>query len=170
MRQLRGDLLAYECDAIVVTTNGFTKQNGDCVMGRGIALQVANIYPQLPNILGDSIKRHGNKVVAFDFEDEHPAIVAFPVKPITVISDGTNVVSHMRNKFPKGAVVPGFACIAEKDLIEQSLKQLVDGVNQMGWTNVACPRFGCGAGELSWEEIEPLAERYLDDRFVVFTF
>ena len=41
--------------AIVITTNGFTKSNGEAVMGRGIAEQFKNAYPELPRVLGSKI-------------------------------------------------------------------------------------------------------------------
>jgi len=33
---------------IVITTNGAIKNDGSCVMGRGVAKQAADKYPELP--------------------------------------------------------------------------------------------------------------------------
>ena len=41
MKEIRGDLFTQEADTICITTNGFVKANGECVMGRGCAKQLA---------------------------------------------------------------------------------------------------------------------------------
>ena len=40
----------------------------------------------------------------------------------------------------------------------------------MGWSKVLIPRPGCGYGELNWQDIKPLLESILDDRFISVTF
>lgn len=170
MKEAIGNMLHVDCDALVVTTNGFVKKDGSCVMGRGIAKQLATHIPELPYVLGKAIKQHGNRVFKFNFEGINETIITFPVKPVNGISDGTNVVAHMMNQFPVGSVVCGFAMKAEPTIIEQSLKELVQLVDKFGFEDVICPRFGCGAGELQWAQIKPLAESYLDDRFTSYTF
>ena len=170
MKEAIGNMLHVDCDAVVVTTNGFVKKDGACVMGRGIAKQLAQHIPSLPYELGAAIKQHGNRVFKFNFEGISETIITFPVKPVRGFSDGTNVVAHMMHQFPVGSVVCGFAMKAEPIIIEQSLVELVTLVNKFGYKDVICPRFGCGAGELSWNQIKPLAEQYLDDRFTAYTF
>lgn len=61
---------------IVITTNGTIKGNGQAVMGRGIALQCAQMYPEFPKMLGDWLRQGGNHVRAF--VGYH--IITFPVK------------------------------------------------------------------------------------------
>ena len=41
---------------IVITTNGFVKKNGECVMGRGIAQQTRDKFPGFAKKLGTAIK------------------------------------------------------------------------------------------------------------------
>ena len=48
-----------EADVIVVTTNSFVKRNGEVAMGRGIALEAKNRYPQLPKLFGERIPHLG---------------------------------------------------------------------------------------------------------------
>lgn len=167
MRELTCNMLNTECDVLVVTTNGFVKANGECVMGKGIAKQIANIDPSIPKLLGSLIRTNGN-IVQYITDIDGIKIVAFPVKPISAISDGTNYVSHM--SFPIGSKIPGWACKADISIIEASLLQLADLVLPYNANTILCPRFGCGAGELSWETVKPIAERYLDDTFIACTF
>lgn len=42
------------------TTNGTVKNNGQLVMGRGTAKQVADMHPGIPAILGDMVSAYGN--------------------------------------------------------------------------------------------------------------
>jgi hypothetical protein len=98
------------------------------------------------------------------------AIISFPVKPVTGKSAGTNVVRHMRNQFPEGSTVPGWACVADLKIIKKSCKELVALTDKHGWKKVLLPRPGCGAGELQWAEVKKVIEKYLDNRFVSVTY
>lgn len=59
---------------ICITTNGFVKRNGRCVMGRGIALQARNRFQNLDLALGNVIKSFGNNVHYFNLLH----IITFP--------------------------------------------------------------------------------------------
>ena len=61
---------------IAVSTNGFVKNNGACVMGRGIAEQAAERFERLPFELGVLIKQFGN--IPFVFETY--SIITVPTK------------------------------------------------------------------------------------------
>lgn len=169
MKEAFGDLCNQECDALVITTNGFVKTNGEAVMGRGIAKQIANHFPELPRLLGNRLKG-GNQVYTFGIANV--PLITFPVKDQFEYcnEDKSNVVRHMQHQFSTGSKVAGWACKARIDIILTSAHQLVELANQNDWKVINCPRFGCGAGELRWEEIKPLLEPILDDRFVVYTF
>ena len=80
MNTLKGNIFDFKGDAICITTNGIVKSNGDAVMGAGIALQAAQIYPQLPKKLGSLLKEHGNHVAVLMELENEPAIIAFPTK------------------------------------------------------------------------------------------
>lgn len=172
-------------DAICITTNGFVKRNREAVMGRGCALEAAKRIPELPSLLGHRIQLDGLEVtrltevaVSINTLEEpihHPLeIVAFPVKPAGIKINHEHhlrwVVKHMRNKFKVGDSVPGWACIADKELIERSAEQLDAMADEQNWNTVILPRPGCGAGELKWEDIKPILEEVLDDRFFVITY
>ena len=64
MKEVIGDIWDYHDQGhwIVITTNGIVKSNGEAVMGKGIALQAKQRYPDLPKELGQSITFCGNTV------------------------------------------------------------------------------------------------------------
>lgn len=147
MIEVFGNLWEYPADVRVITTNGFVKNNGLAVMGRGCALEAAKKYPQFPYYLGTRIKEHGLSVEQFGFDDG--IVLAFPVK---------------HNWYEN----------ADKDLIIKSTFQLIeiaDKQHNPKWNVILMPRPGCGNGNLSWDgEVKPILEEILDDRFHVITF
>lgn len=169
MREARGNMLEMECDALVITTNGFTKTNGDAVMGRGIAKQINAALPWVSTRLG-ALLRAGGNVPHLLGQHQQIDLVSFPVKPKSVIYDGSNIVAHAQAQFKPGDRVPGFYAKADPDLILASARELVIMTNYMGWQTILVPRFGCGAGELSWDDIKPLVAPILDDRFIACTY
>ena len=170
MKYEYGNMLKIDCDALVVTTNGYVKSNGECVMGRGIAKQVAQRIPRLSLVLGSNIKATGNNVYHLGHHNG-VAVVTFPVKPVSkIMTAPSDVVTHMQSQFKIGDSVMGWACVADKEIIERSLQQLVELADTQSWQRILVPYFGCGAGELEWSDIKPLAEKYLDDRFIAVTY
>ena len=143
-----------------ITTNGFVKANGKAVMGRGTARQAVGRFPGLAARLSRQLRHPclGNHVQFIAHR-----LLAFPVKPRMGISDGKNIVAHMRNRFPRGTEVPGWAMQADPRIIERSLRELRRLFECCGWERVYLPRPGCGAGELDWEtEVKPLCAQYGD--------
>ena len=57
---------------------------------------------------------------------------------------------------------------ADLELIRKSAEQLVE-ISQY-CERVLIPRPGCGNGQLNWEEVKPILEEILDDRFYVISF
>ena len=167
MKEARGNMLDMDCDALIITTNGFTKTNGEAVMGRGIAKQIADLMPEIPKKLGGMLHLFGNNVSVLT-TDPMP-IVNFPVKPDYVRNNSTNVVSHCKTAISTWTA--GFLAKADIQLIEKSLIQLVELTNRKPeWKVILIPRVGCGAGELDYKDIKPLMEKYLDDRFICCTY
>ena len=171
MRVTRGDLFQIPCDAFCITTNGFVKQNGECVMGRGCAKQAATYWPALPRHLGELIKRNGNNVTPLYLVGTSAKVMlSFPVKPEFIIYDGENCVKHMAFRFKVGDRVPGWAAKAQLNIIKRSAEQLKKISDVYGWRTIVIPRTGCGAGELSWEDqVRPCLDGILDDRFLATT-
>jgi hypothetical protein len=57
---------------------------------------------------------------------------------------------------------------SDLNLIDRSLRRLVELTNRNDWKNVCLTRPGCGLGGLNWErQVHPLATFYLDERFTV---
>ena len=122
----------------VITTNGFVKNNGCAVMGRGCAKEAAQRYPNLPSLLGQAL-RYGNQVYVW----REYGIITFPVKD---------------NWWEKASL----------QLIEKSAKELVQAVKTWKMEDkIYLPRPGCGNGGLDWKEVKKVIEPILDDRFVV---
>ncbi|MBM88259.1 MAG: ADP-ribose-binding protein [Gammaproteobacteria bacterium] len=173
MIEITGNLWEYigEADCICITTNGFVKKNGEAVMGKGCAKQALTRYPDIGLRLGTMLKNEGNKPVEL-YQDSGTRIWSFPVKPRTVpyLLEGQNVVEHMRNKFKKDDMVPGWAAKACINLILQSAAILQKYADSNKWESVIIPRPGCGAGELNWDYVSSKLHPLLDDRFKTITY
>ena len=171
MIELKGNMWAYAggVDVISVTTNGFVKKDGLAVMGCGCAQQASEHYRDLSLILGSRILSHGN-VPHYLLTDNGTDLWSFPVKLARVRFDGSNVVSHMCDQFTIGESVPGWASIADRNLIRESAISLVKAADRFLWSKVLLPRPGCGAGELSWEIVRRDLSEILDNRFAIITY
>ena len=157
-------------DAICITTNGFVRSDGRAVMGRGCALEAKKLFPDIDKKLGEILKTKGN-VPAILSTVGGTDIVAFPVKPrgIKVSDDKSNLVEHMKENFAAGDIAPGWAARASLDLIKESAVGLVMLAEKNKWKIVVIPRPGCGAGQLKWEDVRPVLDKILDDRFYLIT-
>lgn len=161
MKETFGDIwrIQFRFDAVCITTNGYVKKNGEAVMGRGIAKEASLKYPDFPKRLGYILREFGNVVWPFEFDrwngeaDYQELLFSFPVKPIFG---------------PNGEM--GWKARADLELIKDSAKQLVSYVDEMHLKGVLLPRPGCGNGGLKWEQVKPVIEPILDDRFMVVTW
>lgn len=145
MRQAAGDLWGYAKNSVlVITTNGAVRKDGACVMGRGIALEAAQSFPEIPFRLGNYIKQYGNRCFSLGKWGKYH-LVSFPVK------------HHWKEE-------------ADIQLISTSARQLVEMADKYGWGHVFMPQPGCGNGRLLWRDVEPVLAPILDDRFIVCTF
>jgi hypothetical protein len=154
-------------DAICITTNGFIKNNGCAVMGRGIALETRNKFKGIDLVLGKAMKKNGGNMVNFLIREGKTWIISFPVKRDFLIYDfpvEEKLVKHMKNKFQPGQIVPGWALKAELEIVEMSARILQHTINNHNWWNVYMTQPGCHNGELNWEDVEPILDKYLDER------
>ena len=124
----------------VITTNGFVKRNGECVMGAGCAKEANERFPGLALKLGRYIKQYGNR--CFRLGD---GLASFPVK------------HHWKEQ-------------ADLELIKKSCGELMAMADKFSWNDVLLPRPGCGNGRLTWEEVKPVISELLDDRVTVIIF
>lgn len=126
---------------LVITTNGSLNNLGECVMGRGIALEAKKRFPDIAKKLGSYIQQHGNRCFNLGRYGDY-RLVSFPTK-------------HHWNQ------------PADPELIASSARQLVEMTDKFGWSVVYMPRPGCGYGRLSWEQVKLILKPILDGRFFV---
>lgn len=137
MKIIKANIWNYkDKGTIIIPTNGFVKKNGECVMGRGLALQAKQRYPDLPFLLGQHIKTHGNTIGYFYKYD----LISFPVK---------------HNWWEQ----------ANLELIEHSAidlgKKYIEPYNLGCNINLYMPRIGCGNGKLEWGNVLPIIYTHL---------
>lgn len=144
MKEIAGDLWTFqypdtypESYIRCITTNGFVKNNGDAVMGRGCALQACQKYPGLAARLGVEIKKKGNVLIWLT-----TGLITFPVK---------------HNWWEK----------ADLELIKKSAEALDKEANNLRQKWFVLPRPGCGNGSLNWEEVKPLLVDLPDNVLVI---
>lgn len=141
-----GDILQCEADALVNTVN--------CVgvMGRGIALQFKNVYPENFKAYEAACEREAvqpGRMFVFDTRQlTLPRfIINFPTK------------RHWRGK-------------SRIEDIDAGLVDLVNVIRDKGIRSIAIPPLGAGLGGLDWDEVRPRIERALtelvDVRVLVF--
>lgn len=146
MREAEADMIKNFRDyqAICITTNSITTNKGKAVMGAGIAKDCRDKFKGSDIWLAESMKLHGHRVHIFA-KIEDTLLISFPTK------------YHFRN----------FSNIT---LIEKSISQLMELLDEYNITNVALPRPGCTNGKLDWEsQIKPLLAKYIDDRVIIVT-
>ena len=124
-------------DALCVTTNGNIKKDGTLVMGRGIAKDVADAYPGIARQLAMHVKKNGNIPAVVESADGY--IISFPTK------------HNWRDD-------------SDIDLIVESMRELIDIMDEMKIKSVLLPRPGVSNGHLSWETVYKAIEPYVDER------
>jgi hypothetical protein len=172
MKEITGDLFKQTwAEAICITTNGFVKKNGEAVMGRGCAKAATTKFPTIASELGKNLMTVGN-LPAELLSTKDYTIFSFPVKKGNGLCapDKDNVVEHMQSRFKPYDSVPGWALKADKELIMHSAQLMMDWADRLNLKSIIIPRPGCGAGELTWDDIRPGLEKILDDRFHSITF
>lgn len=128
-----GDILKADAEALVNTVN--------CVgiMGRGIALQFKNAFPDNFKAYAAACAREEvrpGRMFVFEtgYVGNPKYIINFPTK------------RHWRTK-------------SELSYIEDGLAALIEEVRWRGIRSIAVPPLGCGNGGLEWSEVEPLIRR-----------
>lgn len=142
----RGDILREDAEALINTVN--------CVgvMGRGIALQFKNAFPENFEAYAEACKKAevqpGRMFVFETGQLNNPRyIINFPTK------------RHWRGKARMGD-------------IEAGLKALVDTIRRYNIQSIAIPPLGSGLGGLNWSEVRPYIETTLqpltDVRVIIY--
>jgi O-acetyl-ADP-ribose deacetylase (regulator of RNase III) len=131
-----GNLLQADVEALVNTVNTVG------VMGKGIALQFKQAFPDNFNAYERAAKHHqivpGKMFVFETGRLTNPRyIINFPTK------------RHWRGK-------------ARFEDIEAGLQDLVHLIQEKGIHSIAIPPLGCGFGGLDWEDVRPLIVKALE--------
>lgn len=129
---VQGDLFTSPAHVLVNTVNTVG------VMGKGIAKEFKDVFPEMFEVYQDLCER-GELTVGklLLYRTPHKWILNFPTK---------------RNWRQRSKI----------EDIEAGLKTFVARYSQLDLTSIAFPQLGCGNGELDWEEqVRPLMERYL---------
>jgi len=130
-----GNLLEADVDALVNTVNTVG------VMGKGLALQFKNAFPDNFKAYQKACKNaevHPGKMFVFDAGMlTHPRwIINFPTK------------GHWRSR-------------SRTHDIETGLGDLHRVIQELGIRSIAIPPLGCGNGGLSWNDVRPMIEQGL---------
>lgn len=137
MQFVKGNLLDSKAQALVNTVNTVG------VMGKGIALQFKEAFPNNYKIYVDACKKQelqpGKLLVVREHTlDGEKIIINFPTKTSW----------HLKSKY---------------EYIEAGLQELVKVVRGYNIQSIAIPPLGCGNGGLKWEKVRPMMEKYLSD-------
>ena len=128
---LKGDLLSSPAQVQVNTVNTVG------VMGKGIALQFKNKYPEMflayQRVCEGHLLDTGKLYL---WKSPEKWVLMFPTK------------KHWRNP-------------SKIEYIESGLRKFADNYERLGIESIAFPKLGCGNGGLNWTEVKPVMERYL---------
>jgi hypothetical protein len=139
-----------ECfDALCCTTNMIVKNNGELVMGAGIAKVIAERHNHIPKNWGYRTLMYKNQGINSSLlvncinAEPYQYLISFPTK-----------YNWQNNSHP--------------ELIRCSCQQLASLITTMGWTKVLLPKPGCSNGGLNWVDVEKIVNEELDERVTVF--
>jgi hypothetical protein len=147
MRKARGNIwkLAGVLDHIVIPTSIGWRKDGSAVLGRGLARQAADKWPQLPLIYGEICQQRGVETPVCPIRPPglNPRnLLLFPVKPL-------NVAQPWQSWNQPADIL----------LIRRSLRELEELLPQLvGNKDIWIPDVGCGNGQLPVAVVRPLIE------------
>ncbi len=133
IKNSQGNLLAAPAEALVNTVN--TKG----IMGKGIALQFRQAFPEMFKAYAKSCKEEQVELGKMDVHDLGGLvggprwIVNFPTK------------GHWKSK-------------SRMEDVKSGLEDLIEVVRKLGIKSIAVPPLGCGNGGLPWREVRPVIE------------
>ena len=133
LKYVRGDIFNSPAQVLVNTVNTVG------VIGKGIALSFKKKYPEMFTIYRKACDKHQlviGKLMLWYGPDHW--ILNFPTK------------EHWRNP-------------SKMEYIEKGLMAFQRKYADYNITSIAFPKLGCGNGELDWEQVKPLMEKYLKE-------
>ncbi len=128
---LKGDIFNSPAKVLVNAVNTVG------VMGKGVALEFKKRYPEMFSKYQKMCANHSfstGKLYLWKGQDKW--VLLFPTK------------QHWRNP-------------SKIEYIEAGLQKFVDHWQRLGIDSIAFPRLGCGNGNLDWDVVRPVMEKYL---------
>jgi O-acetyl-ADP-ribose deacetylase (regulator of RNase III) len=135
MNYLKGNLLNAQTDALVNTVNTVG------VMGKGIALQFKDAFPENFKIYAAACKRK-----------------EFHTGELLVVKERTLEGEKLIINFPTKTE---WFLKSKYEYIEQGLKRLAEVIEEYQIKSIAIPPLGCGNGGLKWEKVKSMIDKYL---------
>ena len=128
---IEGDIFCSPAQVIVNAVNTVG------VMGKGLALSFKNRYPEMFVAYRQACEKRQLKTgkLMLYYAADH-WILLFPTK------------EHWRNP-------------SKLEYIESGLSRFVQTYAEKNITSIAFPKLGCGNGELHWDDVRPIMEKYL---------
>jgi O-acetyl-ADP-ribose deacetylase (regulator of RNase III) len=133
-----GNLLESDADALVNTVNTVG------VMGKGIALQFKNSFP------------NNFKTYARACENNELRIGKLLVTEEESLLSGKKIIINFPTK-------TSWRKPSEYNYIEEGLDALVSLIKERNLKSIALPPLGAGNGGLDWKKVRPILEHYLAD-------
>jgi hypothetical protein len=151
MRTTKGNIwkLSRALDWVVIPTSISWRRDGTAVLGRGLAKQAAERWPNLPIDYGEQCMRHGaaTPVLAHRPRGLNPRnLILFPVKPLNAAQP------QLSWQQP-----------ADLELIQRSLKQLQAMIPELSGGCIYISDVGCGNGQLPLAVVRPHIEQAFKD-------
>lgn len=137
IRYTKGNLLNATTEALVNTVNTMG------VMGKGIAMQFKEAYPNNYKVYRDACKAG-----------------TFKTGEVLAVQDGSVTSQKWIINFPTKAHWKGNS---QYSFIESGLKALKEKLIELDIKSVALPPLGCGNGGLDWDKVKPMIEAELGD-------
>jgi hypothetical protein len=143
MLEVEGDFwdVFHEYDAVACMTNKTVKDDGELIMGGGIAAGFKHQWNWLPYVWGQELKKDHRRDVMVTMRPHAPHLIAFPTK------------YHPKSR----SLIP---------LIEKCASELAVIAKTFDW-KILITRPGCGLGGLKWDRVRLKLRDYFDDRITV---
>ena len=166
MKELLGEDLFDQikiADAICITTNCSVLEDGSNPMGGGCAGAAARLWSEVPNIYGQCLMMMPNVPVILGHIEK-----ANKENFVSVMANMPGITSRTHTALVAYPTMVEIGDMADLSLVERSAHLLVEMASLFFWKHVVIPRPGSGIGGLSWkDEVKPLLESILDNRFVL---
>lgn len=134
----KGNLLESEAEALVNTVNTVG------VMGKGIALQFKNIFPNNFRLYSKACKNNEVRVGQLFVTEEESLLT------------GRKIIINFPTK-------TNWRLFSEYQYIESGLAQLVNLIKEKKIKSIAIPPLGSGNGGLNWNKVKLIMEKYLSE-------